>query len=51
MKKTDVSIHGITYTVRSTTDAGLREAIKQLTRSIETMMDNNKEEDDDNTGS
>ena len=46
MKKTDVQINGITYTVRSTTDAGLRDAIKQLKRSIKRMMDDeNKEEE------
>lgn len=47
MKKTDVSINGITYTVRSTTDQGLREAIKQLKKSIKRMMDDNKTEDHD----
>lgn len=38
MKKTDVQIHGKTYTVRATTDAGLREGIRQLRRSIEGMI-------------
>lgn len=46
MKKTDVNIKGITYTVRATTDAGLREGIKQLKKSIKRMMDEeNKEEE------
>lgn len=39
MKKTDVQIHGKTYTVRATTDKGLRDAIRQLTRSIEGMIE------------
>ena len=39
MKKTDVQIKGITYTVHATTDAGLRDGIKQLQRSIKRMMD------------
>lgn len=53
MKKTDVQLYGITYTVRATTDAGLREGIKQLKKSIERMMgeDESKEETDDSTGS
>ena len=46
MKKTDVQIKGITYTVRSTTDAGLRDAIKQLKASIKRMTeDENKDEE------
>ena len=52
MKKTDVQIEGITYTVRSTTDAGLRDAIKQLKASIKRMMkQETKEDEDDGTGS
>ena len=52
MKKTDVQLYGITYTVRATTDAGLREGIRQLKKSIERMMgDDKKEEEDDSTGS
>ena len=53
MKKTDVKLYGITYTVRATTDAGLRDGIKQLKRSIERMMGDNNEhkEEDDSTGS
>ena len=53
MKKTDVQLYGITYTVRSTTDAGLRDGIRQLKKSIERMMgeDETKKEDDDSTGS
>lgn len=46
MKKTDVQIKGITYTVRSTTDEGLRDAIRQLKRSIERMMDDEKKEEE-----
>ncbi len=46
MKKTDVELYGITYTVRATTDKGLREGIKQLKKSIKRMMDaENKEEE------
>lgn len=46
MKKTDVNIKGTTYTVRATTDAQLREGIKQLKKSIKRMMDEeNKEEE------
>jgi len=46
MKKTDVNIKGITYTVRATTDAGLREGIKQLRASIKRMMkDETKDEE------
>ena len=53
MKKTDVQLYGITYTVRSTTDAGLRDGIRQLKKSIERMMeqDKPKEDTDDSTGS
>lgn len=52
MKKTDVTLYGITYTVRATTDAGLRDGIRQLKKSIKTMMDQDKkEEEDDSTGS
>ena len=46
MKKTDVQINGITYTVRSTTDEGLRDAIKQLKRSIKRMMDDETKDEE-----
>ena len=48
MKKTDVQIKGITYTVRSTTDAGLRDAIKQLKASIKRMTEVSNETPDTN---
>lgn len=48
MKKTDVHIKGITYTVHSTTDAGLRDAIKQLQSSIERMTEVTNETPDTN---
>jgi len=46
MKKTDVQIHGITYTVHATTDAGLRDGIKQLKKSIKKMMDDETKEEE-----
>ena len=46
MKKTDVQIDGITYTVRATTDRGLRDGIRQLQQSLKRMKgDENKEEE------
>ena len=39
MKKTDVQLYGITYTVRATTDKGLRDGIRQLKKDIKRMMD------------
>ena len=46
MKKTDVNLYGITYTVRATTDKGLRDGIRQLKKSIKRMMDEeNKDEE------
>lgn len=48
MKKTDVQLYGITYTVHATTDKGLRDGIRQLKRSIERMMEEDKKEDKDN---
>lgn len=48
MKKTDVNLYGITYTVHATTDAGLRDGIRQLKKSIKRMMDEDKKEDEDN---
>tara|TARA_R110000772_G_scaffold245957_1_gene359558 strand:- start:4514 stop:4678 length:165 start_codon:yes stop_codon:yes gene_type:complete len=48
MKKTDVQIKGITYTVHSTTDAGLRDAIRQLRRSIKRMTSVSNETTDTN---
>ena len=45
MKKKDIEIKGITYTVRATTDAGLKDGIKQLKASIKRMMDENKDEE------
>jgi hypothetical protein len=46
MKKTNVHIKGITYTVRSTTDQGLIEAVKQLRASVKRMMDDTNETPD-----
>lgn len=43
MKKTDVQLYGITYTVRATTDKGLRDGIRQLKQDIERMMGNTNE--------
>ena len=39
MKKTDVQLYGITYTVRATTDKGLRDGIRQLKKDIKRMME------------
>lgn len=48
MKKTDVQLYGITYTVRATTDKGLRDGIRQLKKDIKRMMEeDNKEETKD----
>ena len=47
MKKTDVQLYGITYTVRATTDKGLRDGIKQLKRSLKRMMEDDKKEDEE----
>lgn len=44
MKKKDVKIKGITYTVHATTDAGVERGIKQLKRDIKRMMDNEKKD-------
>lgn len=46
MKKTDVNLYGITYTVHATTDKGLRDGIRELKKSLKRMMDEeNKEEE------
>lgn len=47
MKKTDVQLYGITYTVRATTDKGLRDGIRQLKQSLKRMYgdEENKEEE------
>ena len=46
MKKTDVNLYGITYTVHATTDKGLRDGIRELKKSIKRMMDEeNKDEE------
>ena len=47
MKKTDVNLYGITYTVRAITDVGLRDGIRQLKASIERMMEQDKKEDEE----
>lgn len=46
MKKTDVSLYGITYTVSATTDKGLRDGIRQLKASLKRMMDEDKKEEE-----
>ena len=46
MKKTDVQIKGITYTVRATTDKGLRDGIRQLKKSINRMMDDETKDEE-----
>ena len=46
MKKTDVNLYGITYTVHATTDKGLRDGIRELKKSLKRMMDEeNKDEE------
>lgn len=47
MKKTDVQLYGITYTVHATTDKGLRDGIRQLKRSLKRMMDDETKEDEE----
>jgi len=48
MKKTNIEIEGITYTVHSTTDAGLIDAVKQLKASVKRMMGDTNETPDTN---
>ena len=43
MKSKEVTIDGITYTVKATTEAGLKKGISQLKRSLK--RDKTKEED------
>lgn len=46
MKKQDVIIKGITYTVHATTEEGLKQGIKQLRKSIKRMMDDETKDEE-----
>ena len=46
MKKQDVKIKGITYTVHATTEQGVQDGIKQLKRSIKRMMDDETKDEE-----
>ena len=39
MKSKEVTIDGITYTVRATTEAGLKRGVSQLKRSLKKQKD------------
>lgn len=45
MKKSNVKINGIEYTVRASTDAGLKDAIRMLKKSLKREVKENKEEE------
>lgn len=42
MKSKEVTIDGITYTVKATTDAGLKRGISQLKRSLKKSKENDE---------
>jgi hypothetical protein len=44
MIKTDIKIDGITYTVRATTEAGIKDAIRAIKKAVK----QNKKQDEDN---
>jgi hypothetical protein len=44
MIKSEVTIKGITYTVRATTEAGIKDAIRAIKRAVK----QNKKQDEDN---
>ncbi len=44
MKSKEVKIKGITYKVSSTTEAGLKDAVRMLKKSLK-QIEKNKEED------
>ena len=46
MKKQEVTIKGITYTVRSTTEEGLAKAVKDLKKAVKRMTEDKKKDEE-----